>query len=133
MSVWWRVSPWLSRIVLLFATVLLAMIGLKFVGDPAGAASASSILPQSPVGLTNLRAGLGAFPLGCSAVSLMCLMSSRGRVPGLIFVTTLIGFVLLVRIFGVVHDGTLHDSQRVLTAESVVVFVSSLALLLEYL
>jgi hypothetical protein len=50
---------------------------------------------------------------------LVCLVSSSLRRTGLIFVALIIGTALAVRVFGVVADGTLAESLRLLIAETV--------------
>jgi hypothetical protein len=112
------VAPWMSRAVLLAALIILALIGRKFVGDPIGAAEASSITLGSPLAITNMRASFGAFPLGCALFVLVCLVTSSLRKTGLVFVALIIGTALAVRIFGIVADGTFAESTRVLVAEA---------------
>ncbi len=113
------VVPWISRAVLLAALIVLALIGRKFVGDPVEAAAASRIALGSPLAVTNMRASFGAFPLGCALFVLVCLVTSGLRRTGLVFVALIVGTALAVRIFGIVADGTLAESLRVLIAETV--------------
>jgi hypothetical protein len=122
-------SLWLSRLVLLLATVLLIMIGLKFIVDPGGSAAESGILLNSPLAYTNERASFGAFPLASGLIALTCLLSSRRHLIGLSVTATTIGTALAVRIFGVVADGTLEASSTVLVAETVLLTLCCTALL----
>jgi hypothetical protein len=46
-----RFTPWFSRLVLLAATLVLLMIGQKFILDPVGAAAASNMT----LGSTDIR------------------------------------------------------------------------------
>src|SRR5215471_6584850 len=94
------IVPWISRAVLLAALVILALIGRKFVADPAGAAAASDMTLGSPLAITNMRASFGAFPLGCALFVLVCLVTTNLRRTGLVFVALIIGTALVVRIFG---------------------------------
>ena len=112
-----RAMPWISRAVLLAAALLLALISRKFIGDPASAAS--NIALNSPLAVTNMRASFGAFPLGCALFALVCLVTSSLRRTGLVFVALIIGTALIVRIFGVIVDGTFTESLFVLVAETV--------------
>jgi hypothetical protein len=128
-----KFTPWFSRAVLAAALLLLALISQKFILDPVGAASASTMTLGSPLAITNMRASFGAFPLACSIFTLICLLSAHRRITGLYFVVTVIGTVLVVRLFGVVQDGTLIESLRVLGAETVLVTLSGAALYLELL
>jgi hypothetical protein len=127
-----RLAPWLSRLVLLAVTFILIMIGRKFIGDPVGAAEASNIVLGSPLALTNMRASFGAFPLGCAIFALLCLLSPHRRLIGLSFVAILIGTALAVRTFGVVADGTLTESLRLLIVEGVLLGLSLIAILGEF-
>lgn len=126
-----RISPWLSRLVLLFATVLFTLIGQKFVLDPAGAVREAGIALNTQLALTTVRASFGAFPLGCATVLLTCLLSNRRVRLGLWFNLILIGVVLLVRLYGIALDGTLAENQRVLTAEAVLLSITLIALALD--
>jgi Domain of unknown function (DUF4345) len=118
------IVPWISRAVLLAALIVLTLIGRKFIGDPVGAAEASNMALGSPLAITNMRASFGAFPLGCALFVLVCLVTSSLRKTGLMFVALIIGTALAVRIFGVVADGTLAESSRVLAAETVLFCLS---------
>jgi len=126
-----RFTPWFSRAVLLAATVVLALIGRKFITDPVGAAAASAMTLGSQLAITNMRASLGAFPLGCAIFTLTCLLLARRRITGLLFVTTVIGTALIVRLYGVMTDGTFSASVPVLMAETVLILLSGVALYLE--
>lgn len=113
-----RVMPWISRAVLLAALTVLALISRKFIGYPVDAAAASDMTLGSPLAITNMRASFGAFPLGCALFVLVCLVTSSLRRTGLAFVALIVGTALAVRVFGIVADGTLTESLRVLIAET---------------
>jgi hypothetical protein len=55
---------------------------------------------------------------------LVCLATSSLRKTGLVFVMLIVGTALGVRVFGVVADGTLAESLRILTAEAVLLGLS---------
>src|ERR1700732_824600 len=114
-----RVMPWISRAVMLFALAVLTLISSKFIGHPVDAAAASNMTLGSPRAITNMRASFGAFPLGCALFVLVCLLTSSLRKTGLVFVALIVGTALVVRVFGIVADGTLTESLRVLVAETV--------------
>ena len=126
-----RLVPWFSRLVLLLATIILTLIATKFILNPTAAATAAHMTLESPLAVTNMRASFGAFPLACAIVTLLCLVSVRRRTAGLGFIAILIGIVLVVRVFGILHDGTLVQSRTVLTAESVLLALSVLGLTAE--
>jgi len=119
-----RIVPWFSRAVLLAALVVLGLISRKFVGDPVGSATASGITLSTPLGITNMRASFGAFPLGCALFVLVCLVTSSLRKTGLVFVMLVIGTALAVRVLGIVLDGTLAESLRLVVAETVLLCLS---------
>jgi hypothetical protein len=130
MTVLQRTASWLTRIVLLFATLLFAMIGRKYVFDPVSAVHDAGIQLTTPMALTTMRASFGAFPLACAVVILTCLVSSARNRVGLWFIAILNGVVLSVRFYGIATDGTLAENQLVLTAETVLFTVTVIALLL---
>ena len=119
-----RIVPWISRAVLLAAITVLSLISRKFIGHPVDAAAASDMTLGSPLAITNMRASFGAFPLGCALFVLVCLVTPSLRKIGLIFVALIVGTALVVRVFGVVADGTLAESLRVLIAETVLLGLS---------
>jgi hypothetical protein len=114
-----RIVPWISRAVLLAAITVLALISRKFISHPLDAAAASDMTLGSPLAITNMRASFGAFPLGCALFVAVCLVTSSLRKTGLVFVALIVGTALAVRVFGIVADGTLAESLRVLIAETV--------------
>jgi hypothetical protein len=79
-----KFMPWFSRAVLLLATLVLALISRKFITDPVGAATASTMTLDSPLAITNMRASFGAFPLGCAIFTLTCLVLAKQRLPACI-------------------------------------------------
>jgi len=119
-----RVMPWVSRAVLLAALTVLTLISSKFIGHPVDAAAASNMTLGSPLAITNMRASFGAFPLGCALFVLVCLLTASLRRTGLVFVVLIVGTALVVRVFGIVADGTLAESLRVLIAETVLLGLS---------
>ena len=119
-----RIAPWLSRAVLLAALIVLFMISRKFIADPVNAAAASHIALNSPLAVTNMRASFGAFPLGCALFVLVCLVTSSLRQTGLAFVALIVGTALVVRVFGIISDGTFTESIPVLVAETVLFSLS---------
>ena len=130
MSTFVRISPWFTRLVLLSATSLFAMIGRKYVFDPVAAVRNAGIVLNTPMALTTVRASFGAFPLACAVSVLVCLLSARRNRIGLWFIAVLIGIVLAVRLYGIVVDGTLRESQPVLIAELVLFSIAVVALLM---
>jgi hypothetical protein len=126
-----KLSPWLSRLVILAVAGLFTMISIKFVLDPQHAAASSGITLDTAIGTTNTRAGFGGFPLGIAALLLFCLFSSRRMLAALASIATLAGVILAVRVYGAAQDGTFGQSAHLLIPETVILAVSLLAVLME--
>lgn len=90
----WKISPWISRLIILAVALLFSMISLKFVLDPQGAAASSGITLTLGVGYTNTRAGFGGFPLGFAAILVFCLFSTQRLLAGLAYIVTVAGIIL---------------------------------------
>src|SRR5215510_2926780 len=104
MKTFWKIAPWLTRLILVPPTIIFALIGVRYIVHPAAAAATVGIALTTPLASTILRIGFGAFPLGCSLFTLWCLISRRRILTGLGFVSIMIGVALVVRIFGIVMD-----------------------------
>jgi hypothetical protein len=76
--------------------------------------------------------GLGGFPLACSLFTSFCLISPRRVTTGLAFVATLVAVVLVVRVFGVAVDGTVHESMRLVRAETILLALFTIGLFLDF-
>ena len=61
----WRFAPWLSRLILLWPSIILAVIGIRGVVDPVKFGAAQGIVFRTSEAVAIGRVGLGAFPLGC--------------------------------------------------------------------
>jgi membrane-anchored protein YejM (alkaline phosphatase superfamily) len=95
------------------------MIASRYLFHPVQAATAVGISFVTPLGMTIARVGFGAFPLACSLFTLSCLLSSRRLLTGLGFVATVMGAVLVVRVFGMLADGTIEENMHLVIAEVV--------------
>jgi len=125
-----RLNWWLARLVLAAAALLFLLVGSKYILDPVSAAAGSGMSLPTLLGRTNTRAGVGGLFLGTALISVVCL-ASRARVrTGLWFVAGVDAPVLLIRIYGVLVDGTLSASRRILISETVllVLVLGALAL-----
>ena len=123
--------PWFSRLVLLAVAYVLAMVGRKLILDPVGTAAAYNMTLGSALAITNMRASFGAFPLGGAAFALLCMVSAERRLTGLYFVALVIGSALIVRVFGVVADGTFSGSLQKLITEGTILMFSVMAIFAE--
>lgn len=119
MSRFWKISPWLVRAVLTPPILIFGMIASRYLFHPVQAATAVGISFVTPLGMTIARVGFGAFPLACSLFTLSCLLSSRRLLTGLGFVATVMGAVLVVRVFGMLADGTIEENMHLVIAEVV--------------
>jgi hypothetical protein len=115
----WRLAPWLTRLILLPPTLIFALIASRYLFHPVQAATSVGISFVSPLGLTIARVGFGAFPLACSLFTLSCLVSSRRLLTGLGFVATVMSAALVVRVFGMLADGTTKQNMHLVVAELV--------------
>jgi hypothetical protein len=131
MKKFWRVAPWLSRLIILAVAGLFTMISFKFVLDPQQAAANAGIVLQPGVGYTNTRAGFGGFPLGFAAILVFCLFSSRRLLPALSAIATIAAVILVVRLYGAVQDGTFSQSAHILIPEAVLLVISLLGAMME--
>jgi hypothetical protein len=127
----WKLSPWLSRLVILAVAALFAMISFKFVVDPQHAAAAAGITLDSAIGTTNTRAGFGGFPLGFAVLLAFSLFSSRRLLATLAAIATLAAVILAVRLYGAAQDGTFGESAHLLIPEAAILVVSLAAALME--
>jgi hypothetical protein len=128
----WKVSPWISRLIILAAAGLFTAISLKFILDPQGSAAASGITIEPGLAYTSTRTGFGGFPLGFALILLFCLLSSRRLLAGLAFIATVTAVILLVRVYAAAADNTFAASAYLLAPEIVITTISLLGVWLEW-
>jgi membrane protein YdbS with pleckstrin-like domain len=131
MKNFWKISPWLSRLIILAVAALFTVISLKFILDPRAAASNSGIMLEPGVGYTNTRAGFGGFPLGFAVILVYCLFSSRRLLSALSFIATIAAAILAVRLYGAAEDATFSQSAHLLIPETILLVVSLLGVVVE--
>jgi len=119
MNRFWKISPWVIRLMLTPPTFIFAMIASRYLLNPVQAATAVGISFVTPLGMTIARVGFGAFPLACALFTFSCLISSRRLLTGLGFVATVMSAALVVRVFGVLADGTTKANMHLVIAELV--------------
>jgi hypothetical protein len=127
-----RIAPWLSRFVLLAATIIFTLIGVRYLSDPVGAARAVRTSIDTAAGATSMRVGLGAFPLGIAAILAVCLISSHRRRFGLGIAATVMGLALGARLLGIALDGPAPESSRLLAPEIIMLALSVFAAALDW-
>jgi hypothetical protein len=131
MSTFWKLSSWISRLVVLGVAGLFTMISMRFILDPQHAAANAGITIVPDLGMTSTRTGFGGFPLGFAAILLFCLFSSRRLLAALFSIATVVAALLAVRLYGAVHDATLAQSAHLLIPEAAILAVSLLAAAME--
>ena len=119
-----KLSPWLSRLFILAVAGLFTVVGLRFILDPLHTAAESGFTLDSAVGYTNVRAGVGGFPLGFAMILTFSLFSSRRLWGALASIATIDGVLLVIRLYGAAHDHTFSQSARILIPEVVVLVFS---------
>jgi hypothetical protein len=126
-----KISPWLSRLIILGVAGLFTMISLKFIFDPQQAAANAGITIRPGVGFTNTRAGFGGFPLGFAVILVFCLFSSRRLLAALSSITTVAAVILAVRLYGAAQDATFSQSAHILIPETILFIISLLGVVME--
>jgi len=112
-----RIVSWLGRFVLLAATVIFTLIGVRYLTNPVGAAAEFHTTFASPAGATSMRVGFGAFPLAFAGLLAVSLFSARRRLFGLTMV---------------VVDGPAVESSRLLVPEIVMTVLSTFCAVYEW-
>ncbi len=131
MSKFARFAPWISRIVLVGATFVFSMIGLRYITDPVHASAQTGVSLGSALAATTTRVGFGAFPLGLAIFTSTCLISTRRLFTGVSLVATVIATAIVVRILGMIADGPAPESTRLFIPEAVMLTLSVAGMLLE--
>jgi len=127
----WRSSPWVTRAILFWPTLVFGLISTRYLTNPVQSAAAVGISVVSPPGLTILRVGFGAFPLACFLFALYCLISTSRILTGLNFAATVMSAALVVRVAGMLADGTSAQNMRLVIAEVVMLALMLLGVAFE--
>jgi hypothetical protein len=127
-----KISPWISRLIILAVAGLFTAIGLKFILDPQGSAAASGISIEPGLAYTSTRTGFGGFPLGFALILLFCLFSSRRLLAALSFIATVTAVILVVRVYAAATDNTFAASAYLLAPETAITLISLLGVWLEW-
>jgi len=132
MSNFWKNSQWVSRLILLAPSFIFAMIASRYLLNPVHAASAVGISFDSPLGMTIARVGFGGFPLAAAIFTISCLVSTRRLLTGLSFVSVMMATVLVVRVAGMLADGTSKQNMRLVVAEIVFLALMQIGVFVEF-
>jgi hypothetical protein len=127
----WKLAPWLGRLIILAVALLYAMIGLRFVLDPQAALAHSGIAAAAGSGFTNTRTGFGGLPLCFALILCFCLFSQRRLQAGLGAIATVMAVVLAVRAYAVGQDGTFAQNSPLFMLEGTILIIALAGLLVE--
>jgi hypothetical protein len=131
MTKFWRFAPWLTRLMLLAPTVIFALIASRYLFDPIHAGAAVGLAFNTPMAITVTRVGFGAFPLTCSIFTLSCLVSTRRILTGLGFVAMIMAVALVVRVSGMLVDGSVRENMGLVRAESLMLVLFIIGVFIE--
>jgi hypothetical protein len=126
-----RFAPWISRTVLVGATFVFSVIGLRYITDPVHSSAKIGISIASALAATTTRVGSGAFPLGLAIFTLICLLSTRWLLAGVGLVSVVATTAIVVRVLGMVADGPASESTRLFIPEGILLALSVTAIILE--
>jgi len=121
----WR--AWAPRLMLVAAALLYLVIGLKFVSQPDSASAESGYRLVDAVARTNIRAGVGGFPLGVSLSLLFCAASAERVLWGLRLAAGITLVVLTVRLGSAIAYGVIAQAARLLAPEAVMTTLTGAA------
>jgi hypothetical protein len=131
MTFFWRLAPWLTRLLLLASATLFFLIGLKYLRAPVENAGADAIILGSVMAISRVRVAFGAFPLSLSLILLGCLGPRKRVLGGLAVLVTTIAVVTAVRLAGIVLDGPAEEAIKLLRVEAILLALSVAAIFLE--
>lgn len=131
MNKFWRLAPWITRLMLIVPTAIFALIASRYLIDPVGTGATIGLAFNRPLALTVTRVGFGAFPLAASIFTFSCLISARRVLTGLGFVSIVMCVALIVRLFGMFADGTVHESMGLVRAETIMLIVFVVGIFIE--
>lgn len=132
MNNFWKVSPWLTRLLLLPPAAIFTLIGVRNLSDITSSAMARGIVFTSGFGTTVGRVGFGALPLACAIFVIACLFSERRLLTALGLVGILDSVVLLVRVVSMYVDHSVAENLGLVRAEIVLLSLVVAGVFLEY-
>jgi len=99
------IAPWLRWLATIPPTLIMALIGIRFISDPIHGVAATGVTLSTPEAITDTRV-IGALALTIAGI-LASLVVSRGRQrTAHAVVVGLMALILAVRVFGFAVDGT---------------------------
>jgi len=131
MTGFWRLAPWLSRLVMFPPVIVFTAISLRYFTNPEHAIAGTTL--NTPEAFTDTRV-LGAFTLTL-LIMLVTFLSSKARLwLGHLQLAFFMAAALVTRVFGFMHDGTTlaMGNQRFITiVETVLLILNAAGLLLQ--
>jgi len=117
-------AAWLSRLFMGLPMLLLMLISFRYITNPRYAAAPTGVTLSTPEALTDTRV-VGALALTIVFAIAVCFFSTRRLRTGHAIVIAMMAFILAVRMFGFVEDGTTlaMGDQKVKTVGEVVFLV----------
>jgi hypothetical protein len=98
-------APWLSRLVMIPPTIILILVGARYIANPAHGASPTGVILFTPEAVTDTRV-VGAIALSV-AFAIVTSIASLARLRiGHATVVAVMALILAVRFLGFAHDGT---------------------------
>ena len=94
-----------ARAYLWFCFAASVVFGAAYLLAPEFMTSRMGIQPQTPAGLTDLRATYAGFQLGMAALLAWCLRETSRHVAGLVAFACVVGGLGLSRLFGLFSEG----------------------------
>lgn len=131
MNKFWRFAPWLTRLILAAPTLIFTLIASRYLFDPVHEGGKIGIAFNTPLAITITRVGFGAFPLAFAIFTLFCIVSARRVLTGLSFVATIMAVALVVRVAGMLADGTVHESMGLVRAEAIMLVLFTAGIFIE--
>jgi hypothetical protein len=131
METFWRIAPWLGRLILLAVALLFNFIAWPALVDPVQAATAHGVSIGSAEALSRVRIGFGATTLASAIIALLCLIRPGRVITGLYFVLIWVGVITVVRIIGVAINGPNEFDLRVLRPEIAILLLTVVSIFIE--
>jgi hypothetical protein len=127
------IVPWFSRIVMVPPTIIMVLIGFRYITNPLHAASRTGVSLATPEALTDTRV-VGALALTLAFAIAISLGSLPRLRIGQLIVIALMGLILAVRFFGFSEDGTtlaMGDQRVKVIGETVFFLLNTAGLFLQ--
>jgi hypothetical protein len=133
MSKFWKVAPWVTRLILMFPALLFLRIGIHNLSNVTGVLGARGIAFTSGFGVTVGRVGFGGFPLACGLFLIGCLFFERYLLSALFLVATLDVVVLIVRVASMFADSSVRENIPLVGAELLLLSFTAVGIVIESL